>query len=43
MVYNDSSGCTVGTQLTYGTFDNIEDAVDCGRDVQLEVAIAGVA
>jgi len=43
MVYNDSTGCIVGTQLTYGTFDNIEDAVDCGRDVQLEIAIAGVA
>ena len=34
---------TVGTQLTYGTFDNIDDAVECGRDVLTDVALSQVA
>jgi hypothetical protein len=43
MVYDNSKGCTVGTQLTYGTFDNIDDAVECGRDVLTDVALSQVA
>jgi len=29
--------------VTYGTFDNIDDAVECGRDVLTDVALSQVA
>ena len=29
--------------LIYGTFDNIDDAVECGRDVLTDVALSQVA
>jgi hypothetical protein len=43
MVYDNSTGCLMGTQVTYGTFDNIDDAVECGRDVLADVALSDVA
>ena len=29
--------------VTYGVFDNIDDAVECGRDVLTDVALSQVA
>ena len=40
MVYDDSKGCIIGTEVHLGSFDNIYDAQDCAEDYLKDLLLA---
>ncbi len=40
MDYDTSKGCTIGTSITLGSFDNIYDAQDCAEDYLKDLLIS---